>query len=55
MTPRPPCITTAAASAPSWVLGQDVEVDVGLGLQLGGRRDDEADRLHVAEPLLMSQ
>ncbi len=33
----------------------DVAVDVGLGGQQGRNRDDEADRLDVAEPFLMSE
>ena len=37
------------------MLGHDVDVDVGLGLQQRGRRHDEADGLQVAEPLLVCQ
>src|SRR5205823_13813095 len=33
----------------------DVAIDVGLGSDQGGRGDDEADRLQVAEPVPMRQ
>ena len=37
------------------VVRGDVAVDVGLGRQHGRDRDDQADRLDVAEPFLMGE
>ena len=47
-------VARQAGEEPLMVRG-DVPVDVGLGGQQGRNRDDEADRLDVAEPFLMSE
>ena len=47
-------VARQAGQEPLVVRG-DVAVDVGLGRQQGRNRDDEPDRLDVAEPFLVGE
>ena len=48
-------VSSRQAGQEPLMVGGDVAVDVGLGRQQGRDRDDEAHRLHVAEPFEMRQ